>query len=149
MIANTDCSLIMGIPAYDRDPVLPKKNVLNNVVLLGDAAHPMSPFKGQGANQALLDAVSFVKCLTKANNLNEAIASYELEMMNRVSNKVIHSRERVPLFHDANILNSESFEYRGSSNELINLLKANNVNYNSGEELEYLIKQQMKSLNLI
>ena len=31
--------------------------------LLGDAAHPMAPFKAQGANQALLDAVSLARCL--------------------------------------------------------------------------------------
>ena len=39
-------------------------NVLGSrVTLVGDACHPMSMFKGQGANQAMADAPLFTECL--------------------------------------------------------------------------------------
>ncbi|MGV0812552.1 FAD-dependent monooxygenase [Mycolicibacterium boenickei] len=41
-------------PVYDRDPL--DRWTTARVALLGDAAHPMTPFGGQGANQAIQDA---------------------------------------------------------------------------------------------
>ena len=46
------------------------------VVLLGDAAHTLSPFAGMGACSAIEDAAQLVEQLTSSKPLDEAIASY-------------------------------------------------------------------------
>jgi len=47
------------------------------VVLLGDAAHPMLPFLGQGAANALEDAMILARCLSAAPTPEEAFALYQ------------------------------------------------------------------------
>lgn len=106
---------ITGYPVYDRELLTPElfKNA-GNVTLLGDAAHPMSPFKGQGANQALLDALSLVReihkgCRPKSNWREVGIRknvlnTFEEEMMNRSTSKVKDSAEAAQFLHSEIVL---------------------------------------------
>ena len=60
---------------------------LPNLTMLGDAAHVMPPFAGEGANTAMLDALELSECLTSAtyNTLQQAISFYEINMRKRAS----------------------------------------------------------------
>jgi 2-polyprenyl-6-methoxyphenol hydroxylase-like FAD-dependent oxidoreductase len=60
---------------------------LPNLTMLGDAAHVMPPFAGEGANMAMLDALKLSECLTddKYNSLQGAISSYEINMRERAA----------------------------------------------------------------
>lgn len=106
---------ISGYPVYDRE--LLKSELLEKVgavTLIGDAAHPMSPFKGQGANQALLDALALarhisVSCATlpkwRETGLRKIVLTeFEEEMLARSASKVKDSAEAVKLLHSKGVL---------------------------------------------
>jgi 2-polyprenyl-6-methoxyphenol hydroxylase-like FAD-dependent oxidoreductase len=60
---------------------------LSNLTMLGDAAHVMPPFAGEGANVAMWDALDLSEYLTsgKYHTLKEAIASFEMAMRKRAA----------------------------------------------------------------
>ncbi|CAF3009004.1 unnamed protein product [Rotaria sp. Silwood2] len=131
MIERTQLDLLMGIPAFDRDLVPISDPKLNGIqiALVGDAAHPMSPFKGQGANQALLDAVELVDMIAQNNqDLHSSISQYEDRMLKRVYTKVMQSRERVTSFHRPEALSTENFLYRGVDEGLMKKLNSLEIN---------------------
>ena len=108
-------SEISGYPVYDRD--LLKMELLElgkQITLIGDAAHPMSPFKGQGANQALLDALALARAISNgcrpksqwrtAGIRNTVLSQFETEMLARTSSKVIESAEAAKFLHSEVVL---------------------------------------------
>ena len=121
---------MMGIPAFDRDLIFSKdeEKDLHPIALIGDAAHPMSPFKGQGANQALLDALDLSDIIQQNNDLHLSVDQYEKRMFNRVESKVMESRERVQTFHRPEALSTENFLYRGINQLFIDQLNSLGIN---------------------
>lgn len=74
---------------------------LPNLTMLGDAAHVMPPFAGEGANTAMLDALELSECLTsdKHNTLQEAISFYEINMRKRAAKAAKESLENGERMH--------------------------------------------------
>jgi len=79
---------------------------LPNLTLLGDAAHVMPPFAGEGANMAMLDALELSEDLTsnKFGTMQEAIANYEINMRKRASKATKDSIENGDRMHAENAL---------------------------------------------
>jgi len=115
ILSATPLAQISGYPVYDRE--LFKSELLEKagaVTLIGDAAHPMSPFKGQGANQALLDALALARNISIActplskwreTGVREIVLTrFEEEMLARSASKVRDSAEAVELLHSKGVL---------------------------------------------
>lgn len=124
ILSATPPDQITGYPAYDREQL--SVELLQNAgpaTLIGDAAHPMSPFKGQGANQALLDALALARVIYKNGNsksdwqlkgLRETVLkSFEAEMIQRSSVKVADSAAAAEFLHSTVAIH-ESDQPRGS-----------------------------------
>jgi 2-polyprenyl-6-methoxyphenol hydroxylase-like FAD-dependent oxidoreductase len=83
-------------------------DALPNITMLGDAAHVMPPFAGEGANMAMLDALELSEALTsdKYNSLQEAISFYETNMRKRAAVAAQESLENGERMHSENALHT-------------------------------------------
>lgn len=83
---------------YDRDPV--DDWVRGRLVLLGDAAHPMLPYLGQGAAMAIEDAWVLAGVLGQHEDPADALADYQARRVERARWVLLESREAGRRFHE-------------------------------------------------
>ena len=77
-IEETPAAAITKVGLFDRENLdLPYSNRTKRVGLLGDAAHPQSPFMGQGVNQAITDAYVCGTRIGRSSTVQEAIRQYD------------------------------------------------------------------------
>ncbi|CAL6332838.1 unnamed protein product [Bathycoccus prasinos] len=120
MFEKTDFSHAWAGPLYDREE--PTKIVDDGIIaVIGDASHPMSPFKGQGANTAIEDAWLLCEWLDgpKApKSLHTALKCFHRESFAKAFKRVRQSREACEIYHDPVKV------FRFCENEITSLTKA-------------------------
>lgn len=88
------------------------------VTLAGDAAHPMTPHRGQGLNNAILDCyelLSEIEAMPERSidALREAVARYEDTMWKRGEEAVMSSLENSAAVHDWETLKQSPLFQKG------------------------------------
>jgi salicylate hydroxylase len=82
IIDQVDETFIWAV--IDRPPI--SRWSYGRITLLGDAAHPMIPFMGQGGAQAIEDAIALTGCLLRyGNDVEAALKLYENVRLPRAS----------------------------------------------------------------
>jgi salicylate hydroxylase len=96
VIAAAETCFIWAL--FDRDPL--EHWSVGRVTLLGDACHPMYPFMGQGAAQAIEDGAALAACLAAgADDPAAALLRYERLRLPRVTRLQQMSRANKYRFH--------------------------------------------------
>jgi 2-polyprenyl-6-methoxyphenol hydroxylase-like FAD-dependent oxidoreductase len=90
LLDRTDAKACFATPVHFRPP--PSWLYRGRVVLIGDAAHPMTPDLGQGACQAIEDAVVLADCLIPSRPLEESLSDFGARRLPRVRRIVREAR---------------------------------------------------------
>lgn len=161
MIQSTPIETIWGTPLMDRDPndVLNHWNQVYNkrqgevirTAVMGDAIHSMSPFKGQGCNQSLMDGPLLCHWLEKSN-LDSAMKGFMREMVQRTRKKVMASRQAASYLHSKEVIESSKESFAGVADDdvqtLIQLLDEKGINANLSDKLDSSIQRIIIEYNL-
>lgn len=90
----------------DREPL--SQWVEGRVAMLGDAAHPILPFLGQGACIAIEDGMVLARCIQQFPDINEALHRYEGARKERGNGVQLASREQAKALM-GEVLDGEQF----------------------------------------
>lgn len=90
IVAATEEAAILRHDIYDRPPIEQWSH--GRATLLGDAAHAMVPSLGQGAAQAIEDAVVLAKCLHAETDAVAALRQYERRRVGRTNRMMLQAR---------------------------------------------------------
>jgi len=79
---------------------------LPNLTMLGDAAHRMPPYAGEGVNMAMQDAYELADCLTSDafNSVHKAIAAYEKQMLVKASAVTQDTLDSTEMLHSVDAI---------------------------------------------
>jgi FAD-dependent urate hydroxylase len=98
LIQRLDPLTTNRVEIHDVDP-LPTL-VKGRIVLLGDAAHSMTPDLGQGGCQAMEDAYVLTNCLLTTNiSIEDALQRYDAARCDRTADIVLRARKRADMTH--------------------------------------------------
>jgi salicylate hydroxylase len=162
MIRCTPLETVWGTPLMDRNPravldTMKQKYNANSIpdnelrtIVMGDAVHPMSPFKGQGANQSLMDGPLLCSWIEKSN-LNSCVNGFMRDMVQRTEKKVRASREAAQFLHsDAVLSHKESFAgvQTNSIELLLNTLHERNISANAGGLIDGQVAKVIQELGI-
>ena len=90
VLEATEPERIIRTDISDRNPVTRWHS--GRVVLIGDAAHPMTPNLGQGACQAIEDAAVLADELSQSTDVRQALVNYERRRVARANAVVMRAR---------------------------------------------------------
>lgn len=121
---------------------------------IGDALHAMSPFKGQGANNALLDGPLIVDWLQRAN-IDSAVRGIWRETVQRTDKVVQASREAAAFWHSPACIPGREQSPRqfagvqeDSIDKLLQVLSERNITASLSGKLDDTIRRVIQELEV-
>lgn len=117
LLAHSDDTIVPR-PIYAL-PVGHTWNRVPGITLIGDAAHLMSPFAGEGANLALIDGADLARAIISNDNIDGAIEEYEQTMFPRGAESAFQSAFGLDMIFSADAPAPIVSFFASMSNELV------------------------------
>ena len=74
----------------------------SNLTIIGDAAHRMPPYAGEGVNMAMLDALELSEEFLHTENIKSAFENYETKMFERAKEVTAITMKNTVELHEPN-----------------------------------------------